>query len=197
MNTSWADRRRRGDDGMGLVEVLVAMALMVVVSAVVTSAVVASSRLLRATDDESRGLADVKTVVERLDRDIRDARGVVCDGASLPDGTPDPGCGSHLQLWIDGNSNYRLEASEVATWQLLPFGDGYHFKVIRTLDGVSKVQATSLVVNFAFTYDTAPTNSFSSTQTRVVHTGMVYDALYGQGTGNRSLAFTTRLRNAA
>ena len=190
-------RAKEPDEGMSLVEVLVTMMLLSVVSALVLSAVVMMNKGLQATDDESRGLADVKAVAERLDRDVRDARGVVCDGAPLPDGTPDSGCHSHLQVWVDLNSNYKLDTGETVTWQLTPFGDGHHFKVLRTIGGTSRVQATSLVVNFAFTYDTAPTSSYTTSRTRVVMTGMTYDALYGRGTADRSLNFTTRLRNIA
>ncbi len=190
-------QRQTDDEGMTLVEVLVSMMLMLVVSALVLSAVISMSKGLRATDDESRGLGDVKTVAERLDRDVRNARGVVCDAAPLPDGTPDPTCQSHLQVWIDSNSNYKLDTGETVTWQLTPFGDGHHFKVIRKVGSVERVEATSLVVNFAFAYDTAPTAAYTTSRTRSVTTGMTYDALYGAGTEDRSLNFTTRLRNVA
>jgi type II secretory pathway pseudopilin PulG len=182
---------------MSLVELLVAMILMMVVSLLCTAAVVSTSKVLGATDDESRGLADVKTVAERLDRDVRDARGVVCDGANLPDGTPDPQCHSHLQVWIDFNSNYHLDPGETVTWQLTPLGDGHHFKVVRTVGGAVKIEATSLVVNFAFNYDVAPTGSYTTSHSRIVSTGMTYDAVYGRGTKDRTLNFSTRLRNVA
>jgi len=187
----------RNAAGMSLVEVLVAMSLMMVVSALLVTGVVSVSKGLVHADDESRGLGDVKAVAERLDRDIREARGVVCDGANLPDGTPDAGCQSHLQIWIDLNSNYKLDSGETVTWQLVPLGDAHHYQVIRSIGGTSKVEASSLVVNFAFSYDTAPTATFTTTRTRLVTTGMTYDALYGIGTGNRTLNFTTRLRNVA
>jgi prepilin-type N-terminal cleavage/methylation domain-containing protein len=197
MTYLWTRLRDRGDGGMTLVEVLVAMTLLSVVSAVVLAAVVGTSRALHATDDESSGLADVKTVAERLDRDVRDARGVVCDGAALPDGTPDSSCHSHLQVWIDLNSNYKLDSGETVTWQLSPLGDGHHYKVVRSIGTTSKVEATSLVVNFAFNYDVAPTTTYTTTKTKIVTTGMTYDAFYGSGTKDRTLNFSTRLRNVA
>lgn len=193
-----ARRRVQVDDaGMSLVEVLVAMALLMAVSSAITAAVVSVAGGLRSTDDEARGLGDVKTVAERLDRDVRDARGVLCDGAPLADGTPDPDCHSHLQVWIDYNSNYKLDSGETVTWKLAPLSDGHHFQVLRTVGTTSKVEATSLIVNFAFTYDTPPTNSFTTTRTRTVVTGMTYDAIYAQAAGSRTLNFTTRLRNVA
>ncbi len=190
--------RARQDDGMTLMELLVTIVLMGIISAIVLTAMVSSRRSVTATEDESRGLADVKTVAERLDRDIRDARGVVCDGAPLADGTADPNCNSHLQLWIDSNSNYKRDSGETVTWSLQPMADAHHFKVIREVgSGTSTVEATSLVVKFAFSYDVQPTDAYTSTPTRIVNTGMTYDALYGTGTASRTLTFSTRLRNVS
>jgi len=190
--------RDRDQAGTTLIEVLVTVMLMGVVSALVTSALITTHKSLRVTDDESRGLADVKTVAERLDRDIRDARGIVCDGVNL-DGTADPTCSSHLEFWIDFNSNYKRDVGEKVIWDLQPLvGDANHFKVVRKIEGEAEtVQATSLVVRFAFTYDTQPTATYTTTKTRVVTTGMTYDALFGIGTNNRTLNFITRLRNVA
>src|SRR6478752_2004990 len=103
-----------GDDaGITLVEMLVSMMLLLVIGAVVLAATVATHRSTRVADDETRGQEDVAVVVDRLSRDIRDARGVVCDGA-----TSDPQCKTHLQLWVDYNSNYKQDTDETITWKL-------------------------------------------------------------------------------
>ena len=66
---------------MTLIELLVAMVLLGVVSSLVLAGVIQASRVLTHTDDENRGLQDAKVILDRLSRDIRQARGVVCDGA--------------------------------------------------------------------------------------------------------------------
>src|SRR6478609_1899240 len=117
----------RGDDaGMTLVETLVSITLMSVIGAIVLAATVATHRTMRASDDETRGQEDVAVVVDRLSRDIRDARGVVCDGAAA-----DPTCARHLQLWIDYNSDYKQDATETITWKLRPGADGVHYDMVR------------------------------------------------------------------
>lgn len=93
--TSLLHRLRHQDVGITLVETLVAMVLLGVVGSITTAAVVASHQVLRVNSDEGQGLQDTQAVIERLGRDIRQARGV------------DPGAtGSQLVLWIDNNSDY-------------------------------------------------------------------------------------------
>jgi prepilin-type N-terminal cleavage/methylation domain-containing protein len=183
---------RRGDRGFTLVELLVAMGLLAILGSMLVVALVATIRGETVGEDESTGLGDVRTVVEQLSRDIRDARAVTCDGAAW-----DPTCKSHLQLWIDYNSDYKDEsATETVTWQLRLSSDKVHYEVVRTLNGVSRVVARALIVQVAFSYDVAPTNTQTS-PTRQVTTFMTYDALIGQGTTARNVKFTDRLRNVA
>src|SRR5690349_2847914 len=97
---------REDDAGTTLVETLVAMLLLGVIGAIVLAATVSVHKSQRVSDDETRGQEDVAVVVDRLGRDIRDSRGVVCDGA-----VDDPTCVRHLQVWIDYNSNYKQDAN--------------------------------------------------------------------------------------
>jgi prepilin-type N-terminal cleavage/methylation domain-containing protein len=193
--------RRDGDDaGVTLIETLVTMFLLAVVSSLVVGAVVQSSRALTRTDDENRGLQDAKVILDRLGRDVRESREVVCDGG-LADpsdlASSDPGCLAHLQLWVDSNSDYLQQPTEVITWRLQRNADGVHFDVYRVVGtgaGGTPVtqqrQASSLVVQIAFGYDAA---SFAAV--REVRMGMTYDAIVGGGSEVRQVATTARLRN--
>ena len=71
--------------GMTLIELLVAMTLLGVVSSLVVVGVRNAVRTLTHTDDENRGLQDAKVILDRLSRDIRQARGVVCDDPAATD----------------------------------------------------------------------------------------------------------------
>jgi len=186
----------RDDAGMSLVETLVAIVLIGIVGAVTLSATLITHQNIRTTDDEARGQEDVAVVADRLSRDLRDARGVVCDGAAS-----DPTCKVHLQLWIDTNSDYRQEPDEVVTWQLqVNPGDPGHYNMIRTVNGVSATEARTIVRNVAFTYDYPP----GATQpmpgqltTRQVAVSMFYDAVNGSGSSVRQVTWSTLLRNVA
>ena len=81
-------RSSRDEQGMTLIEVLVAMSLLGVVSALVIVGVQNAVRVVSHTDDENRGLQDAKVILDRLSRDIRQARGVVCDDAAAANGDP-------------------------------------------------------------------------------------------------------------
>jgi prepilin-type N-terminal cleavage/methylation domain-containing protein len=184
--------RWRESDGFTLVELLVSITLMAILGMALVMALVTTVRVQKVGQDESQGLGDVRAVIERLGRDVRDARAVTCDGAA-----GDTTCQSHLQLWIDYNSNYKIDpASEIVTWQLTRTPDGTHFEVTRTVGGVTSVVATSLIVQVAFAYDFAPT-SLSTSPTNTVTTSMRYDSLIGIGSKPRDLSFTERLRNVA
>lgn len=191
-------RVRDGAQGMTLVELLITMLLMGVVSSLVVVAVVQATRVLTHNDDEERGLQDAKVIFDRLARDVRQARGIVCDGAAA-----DPGCASHLQVWVDSNSDYVEQPTEVITWRLQPDADGVHSDVYRVVGtgagGTPQTvqrEASSLIVNTLFTYygvnDVLVTDP---AQAQRVDIQMTYDAILGQGTAPRTVDFSARLRN--
>lgn len=192
------------DTGMSLVEVLITMMLLGVVSTLVVSAVVQTQRTVTHTDDENKGLQDAKMILDRLGRDVRESRGVVCDGGLADPTDPasaDPYCQAHLQLWVDSNSDYAKQDSEVITWRLQKNPDGDHFDVWRTVGtGATplsrKREASSLIVQIAFAYDVLDGSghpAFSKVQQ--VDMNMKYDAIIGRGTSVRYVAFGARLRN--
>jgi hypothetical protein len=189
---------------MTLVELLVTMLLMGFVSTLVITAVKQTGLVLIHTDDENRGQADAKVVLDRLGRDVRQARSVVCDaGLSDPaDATStDPYCAAHLQVWVDRNSDYVKQDAEVITWRLRRSTTSDHYDVLRlTGTGVtpttSVTEATSLYTRFAFTYDASDTSGnpvFNKVQE--IKITLQYDAIVGAGTQLRYAAFAARLRN--
>ncbi len=191
-------RRSASDDsGITLIELMVTMILLAVVSTLVVTAVTQAGRILTHTDDEATGLADAKVILDRLGRDIRESRAAECDGG-LADPTDassgDSTCAVHLQLWIDSNSDYARQSSEIVTWRLQQNSDGVHFDVWRIAgtgpSAVARRQASSLIVRMAFTYDSA---SFDDVQEVTLR--MQYDAIIGRGTDVREVAFAARLRN--
>lgn len=179
--------------GMTLIELLVAMTLLGVVSSLVVAGVQQAGRVLTHTDDENRGLQDAKVILDRLSRDIRQARGVVCDAAP-----GDPYCEQHLQLWIDSDSDYLSDPEETVTWTLENNPDGVHFDVWR-IQGVSpatpskRLQASALIVKTLFFYDVGANTDPSPS--RLVSLKMQYDAIVGRGVNIKEAAVSVRLRN--
>jgi Tfp pilus assembly protein PilW len=195
-------RREHGDSGSTLVELLIAMILMGIVSAFVTAAMVDTHKLVRNVDDESQGLADVRNASERLARDLRDARGVLCNPSGTPQAliTADPTCAYHLQLWIDYNADYVQESNEVVTWQLVPGAVSGQYNFTRTVNGASQIEAHTIVQQVAFTYDYPPgatTPAPGAAHTTTVNVNMTYDAVLAGGTKSRTVSFSGRLRNVS
>lgn len=186
----------RDDRGLTLVEMMVTTILIGVASALMLAGVQNVNRVLTFADDDNRGLFDAKVVLDRLARDVRQGRAVLCDGglAQLDDpSSADPGCQSHLQLWIDYDSDYAQDPDEVVTWRLARSRDSEHFDVIRyqgVSDTVGKTEATSLIVRTLFTYNASPPINASSVTLR-----MQYDALVGRGTDLKTAIVSVRLRN--
>ena len=137
---------------MTLVETLMVMLLLAIVSTLVTRAVLDSHKVVRLVTDQSDGLADVRIASERLGRDIREARSVVCNPAGTPAAVAaaDPTCKSHLQMWIDYDSNYVQTADETVTWRLAPGTKPGQFDLVRAVGGVTfVVEARTIVTNIA------------------------------------------------
>lgn len=186
------ERRARGDEGITLVELLVTMILLGVVSAGVVAAVANTGKLFRATDDESTGQTDVRATIERLGRDVRNARAVD------PGATP-----SQLALWIDSDSDYIRDVEEIVTWRLVANSTG-KFDVTRLVNGQTSRTARLVISDIAFCYQTttgspclaAPLSTAIASQVRVVSSNITYDAnLRAGSTGSRSTTFSERLRN--
>lgn len=190
-------RTARDERGVTLVELLIAMFLMSIVSALVVVGVAQLSRVLIHNDDENRGLQDAKVIMERLSRDVREARAVVCSDPKTQ--TSPARCSDHLQLWIDGNSDYVEQPSEIITWRVAPSTDGTHFDVLRTVgsgaSATTTVQATSLIVGAIFTYCNASGCGVQPEQATVVNIDLTYDAILGMGTSARHAEFSAMIRN--
>jgi prepilin-type N-terminal cleavage/methylation domain-containing protein len=191
-------RLRSHDQGITLVETLVAMVLLGVVGSITTAAVVASHQVLRVNSDEGQGLQDTQAVIERLGRDVRQARGVDA-GAT----------GSQLVLWIDNNSDYirnsSTQADEIVTWSLASQGSGSEqYNTLRsTAGGTAIIQSRTMVDDIAFCYQqapggaclTTPLSAADAATARYVTVTVEYDALIDQGAQTRTTTFSERLRN--
>jgi type II secretory pathway pseudopilin PulG len=200
---------------MTLIELLVAMILLGVVSSLVVVGVRDAVRVLTQADDENRGLQDAKVILDRLSRDIREARGVVCDDPAPAVGDPvvdasglPTRCPDYVQLWIDDDSDYLEDASEVVTWALTENPDGIHFDVWRcqgALEGSPcdadatgvqrKRQASALIVRTLFNYADAEGNPVQPEDATLVRLRMDYDAIVGRGVNIKQASVSARLRN--
>ncbi len=174
-------RARLADEsGVSVVELTIAMLVTALVGGMALSALLTGTRTTGQVDDEARGLADLQTVVERLGRDLRAARGV--DGSSNQ---------SQLTIWIDYDSDYVQSKTETITWTIKPGADADQYDVVRSdALGNKRVIGYSLVSAIAFSYSPdAPPKS------KVVHVDLNYDAFPRDYASDRINSFEVRMRN--
>ena len=139
------------------------MIILGIVGSVTSAALINSHREHRLTSDEAQGLADVRVVVERLGRDIRQARSIDAGATS-----------AKLVLWIDYNSDYIKDPvhqpDEIVTWQLQAQGGGSNqYNVLRQTTPTSvRVEARTLVSDISFHYFAASGSELRGDQRPVV-----------------------------
>jgi hypothetical protein len=180
---SWGGRvSAKGDDaGVSLPELLIGSILMGVVGSICIGVVVNVTGALGKTDNDVRGLQEMKTLQERLSRDLLQARGVT--------GTSNA---SQLTVWIDDNGDYVQSSAELYRWQVGSPGTGSLRQVQRVNvgTGATEVIARTVVSSTAFTY--SPTAPDAAT---VVDVDLQYNAGVGALNKPRQLYFSTRMRN--
>ncbi len=185
--------RLHGDGGMSLAELLITMVLTAVVGTVVATASTSANGLFRTTRDESVGQTDIRTTIERLGRDVRNARSLDA-GATA----------SQLVLWIDRNSDYVKQPAEIVTWRLVAGTNG-HFDVARTVGGSTTRTARFVISQLAFKYQAvnggpflaAPLTQAQADSVRLISSDILYAADAADALAGRHTVFTERMRNVS
>ena len=171
----------RGERGFTLVELLLVVFVLGLIGAMTVVAFTSGQEALGRADDDSRGQQDLRTVSERLSRDIRAGRGVA-DGSNE----------TTLKVWVDTDADYVQDAAERITWALaVNPNDAKHFNVTRTAGAcTAEVIGEALVSGIAFAYDNAVV-----TRSRIVTVRMTYDAIVDAYLAKKETTFRIRMRN--
>jgi hypothetical protein len=133
------------------------------------------------TDNDLRGLQEVRTLQERLSRDLAQGRGLTSSSAA-----------SQLTVWIDGNADYTQSATELYRWEVVGTGAQKQVQRVNVGTGAAEVIARSVLTTSVFTY--APAAPDTAT---VVNVDLQYNAGVGRLSTPRRLNFSVRMRNHA
>ena len=171
------------DAGISLPEVLIASILMAIVGSICVGVVVNVLGGFGKTDNDLRGLQDMRTLQERLSRDLLQARGLTSTSSS-----------TQLTAWIDDNGDYSQASTELYRWQLVTAGSSTQRQVQRVNVGTGKTEiiARTVVSSAAFVY--SPTAPDLAT---VVDVELQYNPEVGKLSKPRHLNFSIRMRNHA
>lgn len=167
---------RSRDDGLSLIELMVAMAIGGIVVAIGFAFLVRSMSTEKFTDEESQSMAELRVAAARFTREIRQARLVYLDPARTGP--------SSVYVWVDTDRDNQRDAAERITWRI----EGS--TLVRATDaGASAVIATGLEPASGFAYD-PPAAPTTVTATFVVDRAPGY-------AGPREVVTEVNLRNAS
>jgi Tfp pilus assembly protein PilW len=189
--------RLRRDDGFQLVELMVVMVLLTLLGSATTSVVLSSLRAERVTDDLRTNLDEARVAVERMRRDVREARRIFdTNPHGLVTGP------AQLSMWRDVNQDQLQQQPELVTYRFRAAADGTGVLERRTAEmpsGQWRVIARHLDVSEGpdgprSRFETTPAPPQTASVTMVVT--VVARPESGVDARNLSITETVRLRNA-
>jgi type II secretory pathway pseudopilin PulG len=174
-------RRRidRPEAGFTLVETLVATTIALLIGSLLVTTLVVAMRTEKYTAQDSEALIELRTAMDRLTKELRQARQVY-----------GPSTGTSMEIWVDTDRDFHSDPSERITWALVTVGSEAELRR-STSGGSTQTVALQLVPGTAFTYSPAPPSTSSVTVT------LIADVQAGGHAAARTLQTQVRLRNVA
>jgi prepilin-type N-terminal cleavage/methylation domain-containing protein len=169
-----------GERGVTLVELLIVMAVSAIVVTVAYAGLDGATRTDDFTREDTEALVSLRTGMDRLERELRQARTVYDDSTSTT-----------VRMWVDYDRDNQQDAVERVSWILAAGDTGW--ELTRDTDaGSGDYFATgNLLSGSQFTYEPAPPD------TTLVVVRLRADADPDVGSaGVRTLLTEVRLRNA-
>jgi prepilin-type N-terminal cleavage/methylation domain-containing protein len=170
----------RGERGVTLVELLIVMAVSAIVVTVAYAGLDGATRTDDFTRVDAEALVSLRTGMDRLEKELRQARTVYDDSTSTT-----------VRMWVDYDRDSQQDPVERVSWTLAAGGSGW--ELTRDTDaGSGDYFATgNLLSGSQFTYAPAPPD------TTLVVVRLRADADPDAGSaGVRTLLTEVRLRNA-
>lgn len=185
--------RCRGEEGLTLVELTVAMAITTLVLSVVMAGVISVIRTDQYLEEDSIALSELRTVMADFTKELRQAR-VVFPGTGGQTSTA-----RRIYFWVDSNRDSVQQTGERITWELTTSnGEGV---LTRRTDAAPSpvIRASELVVGDAFEYKaitTAGEITMAPPNTTLVSIRFKADVSGSHG-APRLVSTKVRMRNAA
>lgn len=171
---------RGAEDGVTVIELSVAMGIAGVVAAVLFAAIVTLQRTEVYTEQDSRALSELRINVDRLTRDLREARRVFSGSTARS-----------IKVWLDDDRDNVQDANERVTWAVTTVaGQGALTRDTDVVGVDPTIVSGDIVDADAFTYTPAPPS------TARVDVTLRADAEAGYSAGERTVRTRIRLRNA-
>jgi Tfp pilus assembly protein PilW len=164
--------------GITFVELMVAMSISAVVGLLLIAALNMVTRVDRFTRQDSQALGELRTAIERFQKEMRQARKVYADST-----------GTSAHFWVDYNRDNQQNPEERLIWRQETVSG--ETRLIRTSEaGGTLIEAFDIVPGSTFVYVPAPED------TTVVTITLTADVSSGSGPSSRTVRTQVRLRNA-
>jgi prepilin-type N-terminal cleavage/methylation domain-containing protein len=187
---------RHNQDGVSLVEVLVAMLLASILGTSVFNVVMSSNRTEIYQRQWQEVIDDGRLSMEAIRRELRAARSVYPDSAS-----------DRLRFWVDQNQDANPDASEQICYAVENIGTG-QWAIVRWEEATNdcipgsppsgaslRSVAQTLVDPDVFAYDPVPSGDPDDPPTRIVDITLDLQVIAPRGPDNTLVESSVRLRN--
>jgi Tfp pilus assembly protein PilW len=174
--------RGSSESGMTMPELLVGMVLTGVVTGLLVLFVATTHRAYRHTDQDSEALGSLRTAIDRVEKEIRQARRVYSDST-----------GRKLRVWVDSDGDNQQDLEERVTWEVETVsGVGHLTRITEEAGATKRTLVRNLVAADAFSYNSSPVSDAT-----LVTISLGADAnTTSEGPGARTVTTKVRLRNA-
>ncbi len=171
--------RIRGESGISIVEMMIALFITMIVGGLLTMAVLMVVRVERFTSEDSQSLGELRTATERFLKEVRQARKIY-----------DTSTGTLIHFWVDYDRDNQQDASEKLIWELTTSGGSTTLTRTSEAGGTPRTIASRLAAGSPFTYAPPPPGT---TVVRIVLTSITVGS---GGPAGRTVRSEVRLRNA-
>lgn len=170
----------RRDEGVSIVELAIAAGISMVVLAVLFAGAVTVQRTEVVSEDDSRSLGELRVSLERLSKELRQARIVYADSTA-----------ARIRFWVDRDGDNQQDSVERVIWESATVGSRAELRRSTDAGGGSSVVSDALVPGDLFGYTPAPP------ATSIVSITLAADVRPGSRAGPRTVNTQVRLRNVA
>ena len=136
---------RRGDDGISLVELLVAMFIVTIILVIVYGAAVVVMKTERYTGNDSQALGELRTAADRFSKELREGKRVYLGSSTTV-----------IKFWVDSNRDNVQDAKERITWEIRDDGGGKAKLVRYTDEAPSQVVPVASLFSFNSSFQYSP-----------------------------------------
>lgn len=177
-------QRLKSEDGVSLLELVIAGAIASLIALIAFAALEAVGRADTHTSDDSRALAAMRAATQRFTKELRQA-GKVYDSSTA----------SRVEFWVDYNRNTQQENTERIVWKLVTIDGTAQFARTTLADEISGQPSEpwvvgDLLIEPAFSYVPDPPS------TSLVTIRLAADVNPDRGGPPRRVETHVRLRNA-